>query len=124
MKKIAPYLILFLLAMVAWEAMFEPSGMHIMFDDGDFDGPFGSLVGMLFAGGGVLIGLIALVFAAVVVAVVFAGLGVIAVVGLALGALIVAAVVAPFLLPVLIPAAIIWCLLGRDRKNRVKQQAV
>jgi len=124
MKKIAPYIILFLLAMVAWEAMFESSGVSFMLDDGDFDGPFGSLIGMLFAGGGMLIGAIAMIFAAIVVAVVFAGLGLIAVAGLALGAVIVAAIVAPFMLPVLIPAAIIWFLLSRDRKNRLKQQAV
>jgi len=127
MRKIAPAIVLFLLVIVAWDAMFEPYHLSFVFDDGDVDGPLGGLLALLFAGGGLVIGLVALVFAAVVVAVVFAGLGLIALVGLILGAVIVAAVVAPFLLPLLIPVAIIWYLLSRDRKNRqhrVAQQAV
>ena len=123
MKKIAPYIVLFLLIMVAWESMVEPYHMSFMFDDGDFDGPVGGLLAVLFAGGGMIIGVLALIFAAVVVAVVFAGVGLLAVSGLVLGALIVAAVIAPFLLPVLIPVAIIWYLMKRDRKNRSRLNA-
>lgn len=124
MKKIAPYIILFLFALVAWEALVEPYGVNFVFDGDDIDGPFEALLALVFAGGGLVIGVLAAVIAAVVVAVVFAGLGLLAVVGLVLAAVVVVAVVAPFLLPVLIPLAIVWFIVSRSRRNRLKQQAV
>lgn len=121
MKKFAPLLLLFLFAMVAWEAVDGPSGMSIVLDGDHIDGPFGALVAMLFAGGGLLIAVIALLLAGIVLAVVFAGLGVLAVSGLVVGAIVLAALVSPLLLPLLIPIAIIWYLTSRDRKNRERQ---
>lgn len=121
MKKIAPYIVLFLFALVAWEALVEPYGVNFVFDG---DGPFEAMLALVLAGGGLVIGVLAAVIAAVVVAVVFAGLGLLAVVGLVLAALVVVAVVAPFLLPVLIPLAIVWFIVSRNRRNRLKQQAV
>lgn len=124
MRKIAPYIVLFLLALVAWEAMVEPYHTAFLFDGDDIDGPFGALAALLFTGGGIVIGVIALLVAALVVVLVCAGVGLIAVLGVALAALIAAAVAAPFLLPLLIPVAIIWYLLRRDRKNRIERTAV
>ena len=119
MKKIAPFLIVFLLAMVAWEALFDSSGMNFMIDGDHIDGPAGALMAMLFAGGGLVLGAVALVFALALVAVVFAGLGLMAVVGLVMAALVLAACLTPVLLPLVIPVAIIWYLLSRDRKQRI-----
>lgn len=121
MKKIAPYIILFLFALVAWEALVEPYGVNVVFDG---DGPLEAMLAVVLAGGGLVIGVLAALIAAVVVAVVFAGLGLLAVAGLVLAAVVVVAVVAPFLLPVLIPLAIVWFIVSRNRRNRLKQQAV
>jgi hypothetical protein len=44
--------------------------------------------------------------------------------GLGLAALVLAAVISPLLLPILIPVAIIWFFMNRNRRNRVKAQAV
>ena len=123
MKKIVPLLVLFLLALLVWEAMLEPAGMSLVFDGEQIDGPFGALVALLFAGGGLVIGVLAIIVAALVVAVVFAGLGLLAVAGLVIAAVIVVAIVAPFLLPLLIPVAIIWYVLGRERRQRIEQTA-
>ncbi|ATQ74051.1 hypothetical protein CR152_05595 [Massilia violaceinigra] len=124
MKKYAPLLLLFLFIMVAWEAMVGPSGMSVNIDGDEFNGPAAALVGMLFAGGGLLIAGIVMLFVGMVLALVFAGLGVLAVGGLALGALVLAVMVSPLLLPLAIPLAIIWYLASRARKPRAGIDAV
>ena len=85
----------------------------------DFDGPFGALLGLVLAGGGLVIGGLVALFVGAVLAVVFAGVGVVLVAVLALVALLVAAALTPVMLPVLIPAAIIWWLVSRRNKSKV-----
>lgn len=123
MKNIAAVVILFLGFILAWN-MFATPDVSVDFDGAHVDGPLGALAGLLFAGGGLLIGALATLFVGVVLAVVFAGLGILLVAALSLGAVILAALMAPFLLPILIPLAIIWFILGRSRRNRAKAQAV
>jgi hypothetical protein len=123
MKKIAPYIVLFVIAMVFWEYLTDSAGMHVEFDGEEFDGPFGALIGLLAASGGILIGLVVTAIVGVILALVFAGVGVLLVCALVLAAVLVAAAVSPLLLPLLIPVAIIWYLGKRNRKNRLKEQA-
>lgn len=123
MKNIAAVVILFLGFILAWN-MFATPDVSVDFDGEHLDGPLGALAGLLFAGGGLLIGALATLFVGVVLAVVFAGLGILLVAALSLGAVILAALMAPFLLPVLIPLAIIWFIVSRSRRNRAKAQAV
>src|SRR5450830_1697781 len=89
MKRIAPVLILFLFAMIAWSVFRHAHGIDMDYMGDDFDGPFGALVGL------VLVAVLALV------------------------ALLVAAALTPVMLPVLIPAAIIWWLVSRRNKSKV-----
>ncbi|CUI07086.1 hypothetical protein [Massilia antarctica] len=124
MKKYAPLLLLFLFIMVAWEAMVGPSGVSVNVDGDELGGPVGALVGVLFAGGGLLIAGIVMLFVGVLLALLFAGLGVLAVGGLALGALVLALMVSPLLLPLAIPLAIVWYLASRARKQRAGHEAV
>ena len=63
-------------------------------------------------------------FVGAVLAVVFAGVGVLLALGLGLAALVLAAAISPLLLPILIPVAIIWFFMNRSRRNRIKAQAV
>ncbi|MFL6710355.1 MAG: hypothetical protein ACJ8HI_19300 [Massilia sp.] len=118
MKRIAPVVVLFLFAMIAWKVFRHSHGIDMDFDDEDFDGPVGAIFGLLFAGGGLVIGGLVALFVGAVLAVVFAGVGVVLVAALALVALLVAAALTPVMLPVLIPAAIIWWLVSRRHKHK------
>jgi len=57
----------------------------------------------------------------VFVGVLFAGLGILMVVGMTLLAVLLLAIIAPFTLPLLIPLGIVWLLMGRAKRQRNKQ---
>ena len=118
MKKIAPYIIALLFILLVWDVSSDFGGMHFDIDGEEFDGPLGTLLGMLFASGGVLIGVLAMALVAVLLAVVCAGVGIIVVGALAVAAVAVAAAISPLLLPLLLPIGVIWYLVGRNRKAR------
>lgn len=118
MKKIAPYLILFLCALLLWDLLFTFGDASFHIDGDEIDGPLGAMLGILFAGGGTLIGLLVVGVVGVVLAVVMAGVGVVIVGALAIAGLAVAAAIVPFLLPLLLPLALIWYLVSRARRNR------
>jgi hypothetical protein len=125
MKKTVPYLILFVLALLIWNGLFD-HGMSIDIDGEDFNGPLGGIAAVLFASGGILIGIVVAIFVAAILALVFAGVGVVVIVALVLAALVTALAISPLLLPVLIPVAIIWLIAGRNRRRHddVKSQPV
>ncbi|MES2759562.1 MAG: hypothetical protein V4693_19495 [Pseudomonadota bacterium] len=124
MKKIAPVVILLLCFLLVWNVFADP--FHTSFDlDGDVvDGPLGALIGLLFAGGGLIIAALVVLVVGAVLAVVFAGVGLLLTLGLGVGALVLAAALSPLLLPILIPAAIIWFFMDRSRRNRLKTPAL
>ncbi|MES2315929.1 MAG: hypothetical protein V4631_00405 [Pseudomonadota bacterium] len=124
MKKTAPYLILFVLALLIWNALFDGAGMHFQIDDADFDGPVGGLAAVLMAGGGILLGIVVAALVAVVLAVVFAGVGVVVVLALVLAAVVTALAVSPLLMPILIPLAIIWYIARRNRHRAEDRKSV
>lgn len=118
-KTIVPVLVIAVLAAAALHAL-DTGNMHVNIDGDEIDGPLGALIGVLFAGGGVLLAGVILTGVAVFLGMLFAGLGVLMVVLLALAALLVAAAVSPLLLPLLIPAGIFWWLSSRARKQRAR----
>lgn len=118
MKKIAPYLVLFLCALLLWDLLFTFGDASFHIDGEEVGGPLGAMLGILFAGGGTLIGLLVALVVGVVLAVVMAGVGVVIVGALAIAGLAVAAAIVPFLLPLLLPLALIWYLVSRARRNR------
>jgi hypothetical protein len=125
MKKIAPYIILVLCALILWDLLFTFGDASFHIDGDEIDGPLGAMLGILLGGGGVLIGLLVTVVVGAVLAVVFAGVGVVIIGALAIAGVAVAAAIVPFLLPLLLPLAVIWYLVSRSRKNRVvRGQAV
>ena len=125
MKKIAPYIILILCALLLWDLLFTFGDASFHIDGDEIDGPLGAMLGILLGGGGILIGLLVTVVVGTVLAVVFAGVGVVIIGALAIAGVAVAAAIVPFLLPLLLPLAVIWYLVSRSRKNRVvRQQAV
>lgn len=119
MKRIVPIAVLFLFAVLAWKMVSHSHGIDVDLDGDDFDGPLGALLGLLFAGGGLLIGALVALFVGAVLALVFAGVGVVLVAVLALVAMVVAAALTPVLLPLLIPVAILWWLASRRKVKPV-----
>jgi hypothetical protein len=121
MKKIRPIVILVLFFLLAWNVFGHPSGMSFDFDGDDIDGPFGALAGLLFAGGGMIIAVLVMLFVGALLVVLFAGLGVMLALGLAA---LVVALVSPLLLPLLIPVALIWFFASRARRNESRSRVV
>jgi hypothetical protein len=125
MKKTAAFVILFLFALLLWNVFASSGDMVVNVDGDEIDGPLGALLAMLFAGGGTLIAALAMLVVAAVLAVVFAGVGIILIGGLGIGAAVLALAVSPLLLPLLLPLAVIWYLVKRSSKNRsMREQAV
>jgi hypothetical protein len=122
MKKTATFVIVFLFALLLWN-VFASSGNMVFNVDGDeFDGPLGALLGMLFAGGGTLLAALVMLVVGAVLAVVFAGVGIILIGGLGIGAVVLALAISPLLLPLLLPLAVIWYLASRSRKSRAMHE--
>jgi hypothetical protein len=119
MKKIAPFILLFLFAAIFWNVFAASHGVSFNIDGDEFDGPAGALFGLLLAGGGTLLAACIMAIVGVVLVVVFAGVGIVLLSALVLAALCVAAAVAPLLLPLLLPIALIWYLVSRSRRPRV-----
>jgi hypothetical protein len=125
MKKVAPIIILFLFALLAWNVFVHSGDMSVNLDGDEIDGPLGALLAVVFAGGGAVIAALVMLVVGAVLAVVFAGVGVILLGALGVAALAVAAAISPLLLPLLLPLAVIWFFVHRSRKNRLaRQQAV
>ncbi|MES2015277.1 MAG: hypothetical protein V4484_02180 [Pseudomonadota bacterium] len=123
MKKSAPFLILFILALLICNALFDGHGMSFDIDGEDFDGPLGAIAAFLMASGGILIGIVVAALVAVILVLVFAGVGVVIVCALVLAALVVVLAVSPLMLPLLIPVAIIWALSRRNRQRPIDAKA-
>jgi hypothetical protein len=115
MKKYAPYVILFLFAAMLWN-LFDWSGdMTVNLDGDQIDGPLGFLLATLFTGGGMLLAVFISVITVAVLAVVFAGVGVILIGSLAIGALVLALAMSPLLLPLVLVVALVWYAMRRPR---------
>lgn len=124
MKTFAKIALLFLFALLLLDVAFDAADfMHFHIDGDEVDGPLGALLGVLFAGGGLVIASVVMLAVGLVLAVVFAGVGVIVVGALGCAAVAVALALSPLLLPLLIPVAIVWYLVSRNRRDRVVQPA-
>jgi hypothetical protein len=123
MKKFAPVVLLLLIAMLIWSAYISPGDMHVQWDGQDLDGPFGTMVGILAGGFGLLVAGVVIVFVVLILSVVFAGVGILAIGALALAAVVLAAMLSPLMLPLLIPAGIVWFCVSRSRSRRTAAPA-
>lgn len=117
MKKLLVVTLVVLLTIAACNA-FDAHDYYFNVDGDEIGGPFGALLAMVLAGGGIVLAALIVVAVAIFLCFLFAGVGVLIVAALALGCFIVAALIAPFLLPVLIPLAILWWIARRNRDRR------
>ena len=73
MKKIAPYVIVFLAALLVMNLFNYSHDMHVVLDGDDIDGPVGAFFGLLAGGIGLLVGGVLLLVVGAILAVVIAG---------------------------------------------------
>lgn len=119
MKRLLACAVIVLLAIAAIHSL-DLGNWSVSIGDEDFDGPLGALFGLVFGAGGMVIAAVAIVCAAVFVGLLFAGLGVLMVGGLALLAVVLVAAISPFLLPLLLLAGF-WYLATRRRAPKEHQ---
>jgi hypothetical protein len=128
MKRTAAIIILILFAMLLWDVAAGWPPFFLVDVDGDDGGPLGTLLGLVFGGGGLLLAGAIMLLVGLVLAAVFASVGVVLLAVLALVAAVVGLVAAPFLLPfllpLLVPVAIVWWLVDRSRRNRAARGVV
>lgn len=117
MKKFLTALTVLLAAMLIFSAIAQEANVNLWFDGEHVDGPLAALIAVAATGGGILVAVVAALFAVVLGIVVCAGVSVVVVVALALAALVVALAVAPLLLPLLIVGALVWWLARRNRRD-------
>lgn len=123
MKKIVPYAILILCALLLWDLLFTFGDASFHIDGDEVGGPLGAALALLFGAGGTIIGVLVTIVVGAVLAVAFAGVGVVLVGALAVAAFAVTAAIVPFFLPLLLPLAVIWYLVQRARRNRMQREA-
>ena len=112
-KNFAVVIAALLVALVLWGLFFENSSTTIVINGQEVQGPLKGMMGA----GGLVVASIALVSLAILLALAFAGTGIII-----LGCFIVAigmfaAFVFPFLFPILVPLALIWAFIALIRKK-------
>ena len=121
MKRTAKYLfiatLLAFLTISAWQVMFG-DGINVNIDGDQIDGPLGAVLGVLFASGGMAIAAIVCVGVAIFLGVLFAGLGVLMVGGMALLAFICIMAVSPLLLPLLVVIGIYYYIRKRQQRRQ------
>lgn len=121
MKKYAPYIILFLFAALLFNSW--GNDMTVNFDGEEIDGPLGWMLATLFAGGGTLLAIFITMMVGVLLAVIFAGVGVMLLGSLGIGAIVLALAISPLLLPLAIPVLLVWYLVSRPRKVSLEKPA-
>jgi hypothetical protein len=112
-RNLAVALAVLMLVIVGWTLFAGSNTVTLVINGQEVTGPLKGAMGI----GGLVVALIALVCAAILLAFVFAGIGVL-VLGLAvLAGLLLALLAFPFLLPVLIPLAIVWAFVAIVRRS-------
>ncbi len=118
MRKLFPAIVIFLTAVVLWNVFVQPGHFMVDIDGETFDGPFGIVFGSLLAGASMLLAALIVVAVGIMLTVLFAGLGILLVGGLALGAVGLAAMLSPLMLPLLIPIGIFWYFYRRNQRQQ------
>ena len=103
-KRLALILAVFMIVFLAWALFIGGDVISITINGREITGPFDAIIGIW----SFILMLVILFCIAILLAFVFAGIGLIVLGCLAFVGLILAAIAFPFLLPVLIPLFIVW----------------
>jgi hypothetical protein len=112
-KGFAIALVIVLLALISWVA-FQSSNVSIVVNGETLRGP----AKLAAEGWGLLVAVVALFCAAILLAFVFAGVGLVVLGVLVLGGLLAVWLAFPFLLPLLIPLLIVWVFVAGSRARK------
>jgi len=112
-KKSAIVLVVLMLAIVAWGLFLERNAVTLIINGEQVTGPLKGAIGAA----GLVVALIALFCAAILLAFVFAGIGVFVLGCFVFIGVILALLAFPFLLPLLIPLAILWMFVAISRRD-------
>lgn len=112
-KNFAVMIAALMVALVLWGLFFESSSTIIVINGQEIEGPLKGALGA----GGLVVALIALISLAILLALAFAGTGIIIAGCIVVAIGIFSAFVFPFLFPVLIPLALIWAFIALIRKR-------
>ena len=116
-RKLAIALAVFMLVIVGWALFAGSNAVTIVINGQEVSGPLKGAVGI----GGLVVALIALGCAAILLAFVFAGIGVIVLGLVVLAGLVLAILAFPFLLPVLVPLAVVWAFVAIVRRSKAAE---
>ena len=116
-RNLAIALAVLMLVIVGWALLAGSNAVTIVINGQEVTGPLKGAIGI----GGLVVALIALVCAAILLAFVFAGIGVIVLGLVVLAGLLLALLAFPFLLPVLIPLAIVWAFVAIVRRSKAAE---
>ena len=113
-KKLALILAVLMILFLAWALLGPTHAVSVTINGRQITGPLGAAVGVW----GLILTAIILSCVAILLAFVFAGVGLVVVGCFVLVGLILTAVALPFLLPLVIPLVIVWlfCCIIRSRK--------
>jgi len=114
MKKMAIVLALVMLAIVAWALFMESNSINIIVNGQPVTGPLKGAIGIT----GLIVSSVALFCLAILLAFVFAGIGLFVLGGFVLIGLVVAWLLFPFLLFLLIPLALVWVFIAIAQKAK------
>lgn len=112
-KNFAVMIAALMVALVLWGLFFENSSTIIVINGQEIEGPLKGALGA----GGLVVALIALISLAILLALAFAGTGIIIAGCIVVAIGIFSAFVFPFLFPVLIPLTLIWAFIALIRKK-------
>lgn len=113
-KNFALLIVAFLATIILWGLFFENSATVIMINGQQVESPFKGLLGA----GGLVVALIALICMAILLALVFAGTGMMILGCIVVGVAIFTAFMVPFSFPLLIPLALVWAFVALIRKGK------
>ena len=116
-RNLAIALAVLMLVIVGWALLAGSNAVTIVINGQEVTGPLKGAIGI----GGLVVALIALVCAAILLAFVFAGIGVIVLGLVVLAGLLLALLAFPFLLPILIPLAIVWAFVAIVRRPKAER---
>ena len=102
-----------MLALVMWGLFFENSSTTIMINGQEVVGPFKGVLGV----GGLGVALIALVCLAILLALAFAGTGIVVLGCIVIGIGVFSVFMLPFILPIFIPLALVWLFITLMRNK-------
>jgi len=112
-KKFAFILAILMVAVALWGLFFENNSTTIFINGQEVSGPLKGMIGV----GGMVVASIALIGLAILMALAFAGTGIIIFGCMVVGSVIFAAFMFPFLLPLLIPLILIWFFIAVVRQK-------